>query len=60
MVGNYSGEARSGQIEIELCEVVKKIDRVAPDLDNVLCRKAATPRTFVIITADRADRREGS
>jgi hypothetical protein len=60
VAGNYGGEARRGRIEIEFREVVKNVDRVAADLDNVVGRKAARPRTLVIIAADRADRREGS
>jgi hypothetical protein len=60
MAEDYGGEARGGRIEIELREVVKNVDRVAADLDNVECRKAASPCTLVVIAADRADRCEGS
>jgi hypothetical protein len=60
MAEDYSSEARGGRIEIELCEVVKNVNRVAADLDNVECRKAAGPRILVVVAADRADRSEGS
>jgi hypothetical protein len=60
VAGNYGGEACGGRIEIEFCKVVKNVYSVIADLDNVECRKAASPRTVVVITADRADGCEGS
>jgi hypothetical protein len=60
MAADYGSIARGGRIEIELREVVKNVNRVAADLDNVECRKAASPRTLVVVAADRADRCEGS
>lgn len=60
MAGNYRGEARGGGIEFELRAVMKNIDGVVADLDNVVGRKVASPTTLVIIAANRADRCEGS
>jgi hypothetical protein len=60
VAGHYGREARGGRIEIELRKVVKNVNRMAANLDNVVCRKAARLRTLVVIATDRADGREGS
>jgi hypothetical protein len=60
MAEDYGGEARGGRIEIELREVVKNVDRVVSDLDDVVGQKAASPRTLIVIAADCANRCEGS
>jgi hypothetical protein len=56
MAEDYGGEARRARIEVELREVVKSIDRVAADLDDVVGRKAASPHALVVVAADRSDR----
>jgi len=60
VAGNHGGEARGGRIEIEGREVVKNVDRVAADLDNVVGRKTVSPRTLVVVAADGVDRCGGS
>jgi hypothetical protein len=37
-----------------LRKVVKNVNRVAANLDNVVCRKAASPRPLIVIASDRA------
>jgi hypothetical protein len=60
VTGHDSGEARGIRIEVEFQEVVKDIDRVAADLDDVVGWKVASPATLVVVAADRVDRCDGS
>ena len=60
VAGDYCGEARFGRIEVKLRKVVKNVDRVAADLDYVVCREAASPGALIVVAADRADRCKGS
>jgi hypothetical protein len=60
VTGDDGREASGIRIEVELREVVKDIDRVVADLDDVVCRKAGSPSALVVIAADRADRCKGS
>jgi transposase InsO family protein len=60
MAGDDSGEASSGWIEVELREVVKDVDDVGADLDDVAGRKAGSPGAFVVVAADRAHRCKAS
>jgi hypothetical protein len=58
VTGEDGREASGLRIEVELQEVVKDIDRVGTDLDDVICRKAGSPSTLVVIAADPGPRRK--
>jgi hypothetical protein len=55
-----SGEPGSGRIEVEFRKVVKNVDRVGADFDNIAGRKLGSPSPPIIVAADRADRCKGS
>jgi hypothetical protein len=43
MVGDHGGEANRGRLEVGLREIVKDIDRVVSDLDDIAGRKPGSP-----------------
>src|SRR5207245_9369523 len=60
VTGYDSSEACGMRIEVKFREVVKYIDRVAADLNDVVVRKVASPTALIVIAADRVDRCDGS
>jgi hypothetical protein len=51
--GAKTGDSR---IDIQLREIVKDVDLVGANLDDVRGRKAGSPCTLVVIAADRPNR----
>jgi len=60
VTGYHSGEACGRRIEVKFREVMKDIDLVAANLNDVVGRKVASPTALVVVAADRVDRCDGS
>lgn len=60
MAGDDGGETGGRGIEVELRQVVKHVNGVGADVDDVAGRKSASPSSLVVIPANGSKRREGS
>jgi len=60
MPGEHRGEAGGRGLEIELREVMKHVEGVGADLDDVIGGKVRRPRTFVVVAADGANGSEST
>jgi hypothetical protein len=56
---DYSDTARL-QIEVKFSKIVKHVDRLRLNLDQVVLEEAAGPSAMVIVAAYRANRRDSS
>jgi hypothetical protein len=60
MAGDDSRESRGMRIEVELRQVMKNVDFLAANLDDVVCGKTARPSAYVVIAAHSSDGRNAS